>query len=145
MLKYFLLFLFFISGCAKPNYQDTSSPNTPISTYDYQLTSTSKNLNIGLNFEKPPTTNGEVVFTIKFYHPQTPEILIDADSAWDVILWMPSMGHGSSPVKIEKIATGYYRVSRVYFIMPGDWDLIIRFKNSETLNVTEQIIQKFSL
>lgn len=45
-----------------------------------------------------------------------------------VFLWMPSMGHGSSPVKISKNAIGEYMVSNVYFIMGGDWDVKIQRK-----------------
>lgn len=36
---------------------------------------------------------------------------------------MPDMGHGTSPVRIEKLKTGVYRVSEIYFSMGGEWEL----------------------
>ena len=40
-----------------------------------------------------------------------------------LILWMPSMGHGSSPTRVERLDTGTYRASEVFFVMPGEWEL----------------------
>ena len=46
----------------------------------------------------------------------------------EVELFMPSMGHGSSPVVIQKINSLLYQVDEVYFIMPGDWEVRIHKK-----------------
>lgn len=46
-----------------------------------------------------------------------------------VFLWMPSMGHGSVPVKLKKIADGEYEVSDVQFIMPGKWEIKFQLKD----------------
>lgn len=43
-----------------------------------------------------------------------------------IYLWMPDMGHGSSPVKIKRIAPGEYEVSSVYFIMGGKWQIFFQ-------------------
>lgn len=40
-----------------------------------------------------------------------------------VVLWMPSMGHGSAPVRIIKLSEGQYRVDKIYFLMKGQWEL----------------------
>lgn len=45
-----------------------------------------------------------------------------------VVLWMPSMGHGSSPVTIERLDRGTYRVSEVFFTMAGDWEIRVQLK-----------------
>jgi len=45
-----------------------------------------------------------------------------------VFLWMPSMGHGSSPVTIKKLGVGVYDISDVYFIMDGDWHIKIQLR-----------------
>lgn len=47
-----------------------------------------------------------------------------------VILWMPSMGHGSSPVKLEQTGVNHYQVTQAYFIMPGEWVVRLQFKLS---------------
>jgi hypothetical protein len=41
-------------------------------------------------------------------------------------LWMPSMGHGSSPTTVTRTGPHSWRVDRVFFLMPGPWE--IRFK-----------------
>lgn len=58
-----------------------------------------------------------------------------------VELWMPSMGHGSSPVVVTRAegdpndVTGLYNVTNVLFLMNGDWD--IRFRVSDGAQVEE--------
>lgn len=49
-------------------------------------------------------------------------------SAIEVELWMPSMGHGSSPTSVSAVVDGEFLVNSIYFIMRGDWDVIIRLK-----------------
>jgi hypothetical protein len=44
-------------------------------------------------------------------------------------LWMPSMGHGSSPFTIEQIGPSSWVFSDIYFIMSGDWELKIKAKS----------------
>lgn len=47
-----------------------------------------------------------------------------------VILFMPSMGHGSRPTQVtrsqegaEAAAQEVYKVTQVYFTMPGEWEI----------------------
>jgi hypothetical protein len=47
-----------------------------------------------------------------------------------VKLWMPAMGHGSSPVTLEEGMSGVYTATEVYFIMPGKWDVHIELMDS---------------
>ena len=58
-----------------------------------------------------------------------------------VQLWMPSMGHGSSPTRIAKQGPGEYRVTRVYFSMPGDWDIRVQLRRGSV--VAEQTVLPF--
>lgn len=46
-----------------------------------------------------------------------------------VSLWMPSMGHGSSPIRLTVRETGVVDATKIYFSMPGVWDLRILQKN----------------
>jgi len=48
-------------------------------------------------------------------------------------LWMPDMGHGSSPIKIVKLGTGLYELSNIWFVMGGMWNLHFEFKNGDQL------------
>ena len=69
---------------------------------------------------------GESKFILKSWHPDLGTIsgpYQDLPNQLHVYLWMSSMGHGSSPVKIKKLSTGEYEVSSVYFIMGGTWEV----------------------
>ncbi len=63
---------------------------------------------------------------------QTPQLEVG------VQLWMPSMGHGSSPVRPVLKEEGVYSAPRVFFLMPGDWDIRVQLKKGRS--VVEQAI-----
>ena len=52
----------------------------------------------------------------------------DLEHQLHIFLWMTSMGHGSAPVKLKKIADGEYEVSNVQFIMGGKWEIKFQLK-----------------
>lgn len=45
-----------------------------------------------------------------------------------VALWMPDMGHGSSPVTLTQFGVNKYKVTQAFFIMPGHWEVRVNFK-----------------
>lgn len=57
----------------------------------------------------------------------------DAGGEVAMFLWMPAMGHGSSPVLVTPQGGGVYSATRVYFIMPGDWDVRVQIKKNHQL------------
>lgn len=58
-------------------------------------------------------------------------------------LWMESMGHGSSPIKIIRVADGIFELSEIYFSMPGDWQLHLQLlKNNEAI---DEVVFKYNL
>lgn len=63
---------------------------------------------------------------------QTP-IEKDMESLPQLVLWMSSMGHGSTPSQTQRLDVGTYRASNVFFIMPGDWQLKFQIKNGNEL------------
>ncbi len=65
-------------------------------------------------------SNGEVQFVA---HVELSAQVSDMN----VVLWMPAMGHGSSPVKTELFAVNHYKVTQAYFIMPGQWEVRLTF------------------
>ena len=67
----------------------------------------------------------------------------DVEGSFAVQLWMPSMGHGSSPVTVTRTAAGEFEVSRVYFVMPGDWDIRLQIKKNG--QITDQAVIQVSL
>ena len=88
-------------------------------------------------WEKLPTETESGSFIFKTYRPnladQSP-VQMALPKVPEVILWMPSMGHGSSPTTVTELDTGTYRVSDVYFIMPGNWEIKFQLKTSETVD-----------
>lgn len=71
---------------------------------------------------------------------------IEPAGSFDVSLWMPSMGHGSAPTQIRRatdengqIVTGVYEISNLYFLMPGDWQVLITLKMDDGREDTQMI------
>ncbi|MBC7466329.1 MAG: FixH family protein [Bdellovibrio sp.] len=148
-MKYFLVLVILSLiqfGCARPNYLDSvkQDQQQTVNSEVYKLASASLGLAIDLAFDKTPNDSDENTFILQFHQPGS-SVAVGVDQTIAIILWMPSMGHGSSPVKIQKIADGIYRVTKVYFIMPGDWEIRLQIKDQETSNVIEQINQKISI
>lgn len=102
-----------------------------------------KNLCASISWEKMPNEDEEGEFTIRFWKkgigtkegPYT-----YPGHAVAVKLWMGSMGHGSLPVKVVqkqnehgKILEGTFSAKRVYFVMPGDWEIWIQLKDGKDI------------
>jgi YtkA-like protein len=125
--------LMLFAGCAKPNYEDPQRDPAANQLGNCDAFFSHANACIDLIWEKKPTKDDMGSFVVEFYNPDDRSQFIDLHGTLDVVLWMPSMGHGSSPVTVEKLAPGQYRVSKVYFIMPGDWEIQFKLKNGDTV------------
>ena len=120
-------------ACAKPQYlnvdaptfQKSGSPDGCVARF------TISGLCVDLKWEKHPTEDdfGSFIFTTSDTESGVlKDLSNDPASPLKIVLWMPSMGHGSSPVTIEKVSTGVYRATKVFFSMKADWE--IRFQNA---------------
>lgn len=58
---------------------------------------------------------------------------VETDILPTVLLWMPSMGHGSTPVAVTREGAGRFRASQVFFVMPGAWEIRIQLKEGATV------------
>jgi hypothetical protein len=85
---------------------------------------------------KGPKIKVESQFLVELIDPQTAKAL-QATEVPEFDLWMPSMDHGSAPVTIERASDSEFIVSRVYFIMRGDW--VVRLKKGN------QVISQLNL
>ena len=121
-----LAITFAFAGCAKPNYLneggDPSISEKPGGSR-CSAESSSASLCIKLTWETFPTESqfGSFVFTLSDL--ATDRLDLTPPNPLTVVLWMPSMGHGSSPVSVETIAPGVYRAKKVFFNMKGDWEI----------------------
>jgi hypothetical protein len=57
----------------------------------------------------------------------------DTDISLGAYLWMESMGHGSSPIVVEKLAKGIYQLTEIYFTMTKDWQLHLTLSKNGTI------------
>ncbi|MNL12420.1 hypothetical protein D3C87_1332870 [compost metagenome] len=96
-----------------------------------------------ITWEVQPTDEAASAFLLKFYSANTPEVALDPQAKVTVVLWMPSMGHGSSPVTVTPVAPGVYRATNVYFVMPGAWEIRIKLKNDN--NETAEVVQVINI
>ena len=111
-----------------------------------------ENLCASITWVKMPTDQEQGEFTLQFWgHAQTanPPTPIDPGYTVFVKLFMPSMGHGSSPVITTPAKDangaelpGVYDVTNVFFIMPGAWEIRIQLKhNNHIIDHAEYQIQ----
>lgn len=91
---------------------------------------------VDIRWEKAPTESDFGSFIFKIHRANLGDgsaVPVDLEGTVSAMLWMPSMNHGSSPIRVEKLDIGTYRASRVFFTMRGEWTLHIQQKNSGTL------------
>lgn len=135
-----ILFLCVV-GCAEPKYENVqqvpieNNPQTQKVT-DCVVRFRSLGYCVLWQWERIPTANevGSAVFkVVRSNALDDSPIPIDIESVPALVLWMPSMGHGSSPTKVEQIDIGSYRAKNVFFIMPGEWELRFQLKEGSTV------------
>ena len=155
----FILLNFTLIGCAKPKFlkstpttteslttanapdnlapdeenRESQQPPTTISSTCQQIFTQSR---ICLEWEwiKTPTASEPGILEFKTFNLETANTVhqfVDLENLPKVTLWMPSMGHGSTPTKTTRIIQGHYRCEKVFFIMPGAWQIQFQFTNSQ--------------
>jgi len=149
-LIHFILVAAFLFGCAQPQYiQKQSSDSGSVSGQELQADCSIQFQNSKIclmwRWESQPTNTVMGSLILKTYRlNQLDQTAVETDmtSIPDLILWMPSMGHGSSPTSSERIDVGTYRMNNVFFIMPGDWDLKFQI-HSNSEKIDEAIVSVF--
>lgn len=146
-MKFFIFIsVVFIFSCAKPNYQN-AQPIVPTEqgqdVDSCQMFLSVERICVDLVWGKSPSVTEFATFNLKFYIQENPNQLVDPSNNLNVVLWMPDMGHGSSPVTIEKISAGQYRISRASFFMAGEWEIRIQTKNG--VNIVDQVTKNINL
>jgi hypothetical protein len=103
-----------------------------------------------LEWLKAPSEEETGVFLLHFSRIENgASIPSDAPSGLKVAvkLWMPDMGHGSSPVRVVRPLnasglpeTGVYRAEDVHFVMPGAWEIRVMFKSEDGTPVDQAVL-----
>ncbi|MEN0057818.1 MAG: hypothetical protein AAGB31_03205 [Bdellovibrio sp.] len=111
-----------LSACARPNYinslADDASTSETADTNKFPKTSLLARLQwlTEINTSIP----AELLVELQGNLTQFDELTAH--------LWMPSMGHGSAPLRIDSLSPAKFHLSRMYFIMPGDWEVRLLLK-----------------
>jgi hypothetical protein len=100
-------------------------------------------MHIHADFEVVPAVGTDSVLRLTSMNGATHTPMAFTDDV-EVVLWMPSMGHGSSPTQVERIADASgniieeaLRVRNVYFIMGGDWEVRVTLKSADGTTETQ--------
>lgn len=100
-------------------------------------------LTVVAQFAQAPQSGVKTQMLLTAYDSQTQTIKAWTDQV-KVVLWMPSMGHGSAPTQVEpardeqgQVIPGVLNVKNVYFVMPGDWQVRVILTNEKGLSETQ--------
>lgn len=144
-----------------PTAPSAPTPTEPVALTDCPFDFTQLNLCGALTWDLPPPPgspshapglpdeDGYRSFKFRFFRKgqgnSSTGPFVDPGHQFKVVLFMPSMGHGSSPTRVEPLrdsagnpAVGQYWVKQVYFSMDGDWDIRLQLKNGN--QVVSQVI-----
>ena len=98
-----------------------------------------------LTWIQGPRLDAESILDLQFVDSETQQPTILTDEL-KVTVFMPMMGHGSSPTTITalkdasgKLIPGAYQVSKIYFTMGGEWEIHIMLKNADGTSQTQTV------
>lgn len=135
-----------LSGCADPTYVNETN-SSPRGQSKLGLECATKFTKSGhcilITWVKKPTETEKGEFTFRAFNFEGEDnfpVKADLESTPDVLLWMPSMGHGSSPTVVTPLGGGLYRATDVFFIMPGEWQIKFQLKATDKTVSDEAIL-----
>ena len=135
-------------ACAKPKYaaavNDPQKATEEGDNQDCTLKFAKSALCLEWAWEHQPGDSDFGIIVFKTYQMiNGTKVLKDLSGTATLVLWMPSMGHGSSPTTVTRTELGTYRANRVYFVMPGAWDL--HFQNKIANDVSDEAVVSLTL
>ncbi len=131
-----------LHGCAQPKYENSvaAGEGTSLTGQGQRMgvTFAAAGMQMAWRWEKDPVGTEEGILLVRTYRASAVDGHLEpSDVSGDLAmrLWMPDMGHGSSPTTVERlrddqgvIVPGAYRIRAVYFIMPGLWEMIFEIQ-----------------
>lgn len=117
--------------------QKTSAQTTTPSQFPSgHLVFKNNTLHIHAHFPVMPVAGAKTSLVLEAKNAQTHQPT-EINDQIEVKLWMPSMGHGSSPTVVQratdssgKIIPGTFNVNNVFFVMSGNWEIWITLKDA---------------
>lgn len=97
-----------------------------------------------LEWARQPIESESGTFILRFWRAGEGDAIsgpfVDPNGRPFVKLWMPSMGHGSSPVQVAQVkdaqnapVPGVFEATQVYFVMPGRWEIWVQLKQGSQI------------
>ncbi|OYZ18058.1 MAG: hypothetical protein B7Y39_14245 [Bdellovibrio sp. 28-41-41] len=100
-------------------------------------------VHIHASFPAAPVVGKEALIVLETKNAKTHQTIELTDNI-EVVLWMPSMGHGSAPTQLERaidangnLLAGVFNVRNVYFVMGGDWDVRVTLTDAQGAQETK--------
>lgn len=122
----FIASLVVVAACADPTFNSAGVGRTT-ALPGGSVQKPNGSYEVRIQFLKSPAVEGDSQFFLIFSNNTSKLSVPISVEIKTLRLWMPSMGHGSAPVKIEDLGGGVFQVSHVFFIMPGDWQIQLRY------------------
>jgi hypothetical protein len=93
-----------------------------------QLQAASGLLEVEMRWQSGCPSFSECSFIAELKNP------VSDTEALDAFLWMPSMGHGSSPIRATRLGPTTWEFTEVFFIMPGHWEVVLQLKQNQRVS-----------
>lgn len=133
----FFLSIFLIVGCGKPPLLNKLKQESREITGGLLLTErlSAINRSFDLKWTVQPSLDELSAFEIELDAP------LEEGQTLEAYIWMPDMGHGSSPIIINSSTPKKYEFTELAFIMPGLWVLHIEiFKDNKVIDQWQKSI-----
>ena len=92
-------------------------------------------LSFSINWIIKPTLENLSSYELKLARP------LPQTQTLNSFIWMPDMGHGSSPIQISQLNATDFNLSEIAFIMPGLWVLHIEIlENKQVIDQWQKFI-----
>lgn len=135
-----LSLIFVLISCAQPKYVQENKAGSDFEDGQQKMSCDTRFKTSGYcvawAWEQKPLARERGSFIFKVYRASLLDgsaVMVDLPITPEVILWMPSMGHGSTAVKVERVDIGGYRASEVLFVMPGEWEIKFQVKEGSSI------------
>jgi len=134
-----LSLIFSMTACAQPHYEtiQSQSQTNGSEIADCSIRFIHSQNCVSWRWEKLPTESAPGALSFKIYRINAFDqsaVEVDPLSPPFVTLWMPDMGHGSSPTHVSRMDIGTYLAENVFFVMPGQWEIRFQLKDQGVVN-----------
>jgi hypothetical protein len=132
-----IFFCFMLTSCGKSPLFNKLKKNVQEVSGNVLLSEQFPNQQVEfeLNWTTPPSLDEMGAFEISLKNP------LAANQTLNAFIWMPEMGHGSSPIEINQVGPTHYSFTEVAFIMPGTWILHVEIvENNQVVDKWQKSI-----